>query len=368
MRFVSTAAIVEKLELARNVPSERPDGAPLLRAGTVVSPELAARAAASGICGIWVEDELGREITPPPEFPADVVGSALHAARRAFDAAPAAIAAGRELDNTLVRALQQAAGDLADAVLEYPADECPFSDIAVRRATPQWHAVRVALLGTFVGRRALSKSGWIDYQGVQRFDALDERLSTLALGLLVHDIGVPPWSAHGSGPTACMELESEQDVEHLNRGVSLFAAESTHAAMRVVIQSHHERWGGQGYPERKCRDATAVNARIAAIADVYDALIATGAGREPLPVHAAVGRIEQGAGADFDPSLVAHFQALMPPYPVGHELTLPDLRSAVVVALPPGDALRPTVRVHSESAPSVELVADLTTQPSRAAA
>ena len=54
MRFVSTAAVVDKLELARNVPSERPDGAPLLRAGTVVSPELAARAAASGICGIWV--------------------------------------------------------------------------------------------------------------------------------------------------------------------------------------------------------------------------------------------------------------------------------------------------------------------------
>jgi HD-GYP domain-containing protein (c-di-GMP phosphodiesterase class II) len=359
MRFVPIDRVDQQIVLARGVPSERPDGVPLLRAGASVSSTLALRVAAAGVRGIWADDELGREIVPPPEFPADVIGIALHAVTRALEAAPGAIAAQRELDDKIVRGLQEAAGELADAVLSYPAEDCPISDVPVARATAPWHAVRVALLGAFIGRRALSKSGWIDYQGVQRFDGLDERLSTLAMGLLVHDIAVA--SAPGSAPelSGYMTLESEQDVEHVSAGVALFAPTSTPAALRAAIQSHHERWDGCGYPQHKCRDATAVNARIAAIADAFDSLVATGDGRLPLPVHAAVRAIDQGGGTRFDPLLVAHFAALVPPYPVGHELRLPDGRAAVVAQLPSGDRLRPTVRLRSAAGTIVELVADL---------
>ncbi len=369
MRFVSIDSVTDEVVLARNVPSERPDGAALLRAGTKVNPSIAARLAGSGIRGAWIDDELGLEITPPPEFPADVIGIALQATRRALEAAPVAIGARRELDIKLVRSLQDAAGEIADAVLAYPANECPVADFAVAVATAPWHAVRVAVLGTFIGRRELVKSGWIDYQGVQRFDGFDERLSALAMGLLVHDIGVPPWAAGLGTHVGCMAPESEQDPDHVHRGASLFAAESTAAAMRVAIRSHHERWDGQGFPDRKCRDATAINARIAAIADAYDGMIATGVERRSLPGHGAVQSIERGSATRFDPSLVAHFKALVPPHPVGHEVHVPDGRVGVVVKLPHGDRLHPTVRLRSASGPIVEFVADMTAgEPSAAAA
>lgn len=355
MRFLAIDRVAGDVVLARSVPSGRPDGIPLLRAGATVGAGLASRIAASGVNAIWIDDAIGRGIEPPPEFPADVIGIAHHAATAALEAAPRALAAGRELDARFMRELQDAAGEFAEAVLSYPGELCPISDFAVGRATAPWHAVRVALLGAFIGRRALTKTGWIDYQGVQRFDGLEERLSTLILGLLVHDSGAP--AVDGDG--ACMAPESEQTPEHVASGLALFAAESAPMAMRAAIQSHHERWDGAGYPDRKVRDTAALNSRIAAIADAFDALVATGGGRMPLPPHAAVRTITQAAGAQFDPALVAHFEALVMPYPVGHELVLPDGRSAVVVALPVGDRFRPTVRLQVDSGPIVELVADL---------
>ena len=123
------------------------------------------------------------------------------------------------------------------------------------------------LLGTFIGHRALAQRGWTDFQGVQRFDQFDERLSTLAFGLLVHDIGLA--ASAGAG---CMGAENVQRAEHISRGSALFPAAGTPAAARSVIHGHHERWDGIGYPERKRQDAIQPNARIAAIADAYDAL------------------------------------------------------------------------------------------------
>jgi HD-GYP domain-containing protein (c-di-GMP phosphodiesterase class II) len=165
-----------------------------------------------------------------------------------------------------------------------------------------------------------------------------------------------------------MIAESDQPVEHVRLGAALFPARNTHAVVRIVIHSHHERWDGLGYPQRKHHDATALNARIAAIADAYDAMIAAGDDRQPLANHAAAALIAAGAGLRFDPELVAHFSALVAPYPLGHEVTLPDGRDGVVAKLPRGDRLHPTVRLRSASGPIVELVADMAGEQASAAA
>jgi hypothetical protein len=368
MRFVALEQIGDGMALARNLPSDRADGAPLLRAGMTLTDQLASRLAAAGFTGVWVDDELSAEITPAPEFPVDVIGMALHAAAGALDAAPSALGTGRELDPRIVRKLHDAAADIADAVLEYPADQSPISDLPVATATAPWHAVRVALLGTFIGRRVLEQGGWLDYQGVKRFDSLDERLSTLALGLLVHDIGVPAPATRQDATGVCMTAEVDQPVAHVTVGTALFPAESTPAGMRVVIHGHHERWDGLGYPERKHRDAIALNARVAAVADAYDAMTATGEGRLPLSTSAALRQIEVGAGSWFDPALAKQLLALIPPHPVGHELILPDGRHAVVAALARGGRLAPTARLRSELGSIVELVANMALPGSSAAA
>jgi hypothetical protein len=97
-------------------------------------------------------------------------------------------------------------------------------------------------------------------------------------------------------------------------------------------------------------------------------MIAAGDDRQPLANHAAAALIAAGAGLRFDPELVAHFSALVAPYPLGHEVTLPDGRDGVVAKLPRGDRLHPTVRLRSASGPIVELVADMAGEQASAAA
>jgi hypothetical protein len=63
--------------------------------------------------------------------------------------------------------------------------------------------------------------------------------------------------------------------------------------------------------------------------------------------HVGVGIVRQGAGTQFCSEVVRHFRAVVMPYPVGHEVVLPDGRRGVVAAVDPLDPDRPTVRVRS---------------------
>jgi HD-GYP domain-containing protein (c-di-GMP phosphodiesterase class II) len=55
--------------------------------------------------------------------------------------------------------------------------------------------------------------------------------------------------------------------------------------------------------------------------------------------------IVEGAGTQFCPDVVRHFRTVVFPYPVGHEVTLPDGRVGVVAGVDPADPDRPLVRV-----------------------
>ena len=74
-----------------------------------------------------------------------------------------------------------------------------------------------------------------------------------------------------------------------------------------IINGHHERWDGSGYPLGLSGANIPLSARIVAIADVYDALTSERTYRRALPHENAVSLIVQGSGTLFDPHLVAVF-------------------------------------------------------------
>jgi putative two-component system response regulator len=76
-----------------------------------------------------------------------------------------------------------------------------------------------------------------------------------------------------------------------------------------VARSHHERWDGSGYPERLRGDAIPLSARIVAVADVYDALTSNRCYRSALQHEEVVRTIREGSGRQFDPAVVAAFEA-----------------------------------------------------------
>ena len=81
---------------------------------------------------------------------------------------------------------------------------------------------------------------------------------------------------------------------------------------RQIALSHHEKWDGSGYPEGLAGEGIPLVGRIAALADVFDALTSVRPYKEAWPVERAVAFIEENRGKHFDPRLVDLFVQRLP--------------------------------------------------------
>lgn len=79
-----------------------------------------------------------------------------------------------------------------------------------------------------------------------------------------------------------------------------------------IALSHHEKWDGSGYPRGLAGEAIPIEARIVALADVFDALTARRPYKEPWSLQDTLAHIQAQAGQHFDPVLVPLFVALLP--------------------------------------------------------
>ena len=70
---------------------------------------------------------------------------------------------------------------------------------------------------------------------------------------------------------------------------------------------HHEKWDGTGYPSGIKGDAIPLSARIMAVADVFDALVAERVYKKPFTYERAMSIITEGSGKHFDPMVVDAF-------------------------------------------------------------
>ncbi len=70
-----------------------------------------------------------------------------------------------------------------------------------------------------------------------------------------------------------------------------------------IARYHHERWDGKGYPEGLVGETIPLEARIMAVADVYDALVNKRIYKEPMGFDQAARIMEEGMGTQFDPNM-----------------------------------------------------------------
>ncbi len=138
-----------------------------------------------------------------------------------------------------------------------------------------------------------------------------ESIETVRLGSLLHDAGkllVAPGILE-----KCGELSREEWEElagHTEVGVELAdRAGASHGACEIVLH-HHERYDGQGYPDRLLSSAIPWLVRIVTVMDVFDALTSPIAHREPLSIDAARAFIARRAGAQFCPLVVSGLLSL----------------------------------------------------------
>ncbi|MBR5357725.1 MAG: HD domain-containing protein [Clostridiales bacterium] len=79
-----------------------------------------------------------------------------------------------------------------------------------------------------------------------------------------------------------------------------------------VAHYHHEKYNGKGYPDGLKGKNIPLEARIMALADVFDALASERAYKKPMPYDQCFKLIEEEAGTHFDPKLVDVFLKLRP--------------------------------------------------------
>ena len=102
---------------------------------------------------------------------------------------------------------------------------------------------------------------------------------------------------------AIMQTHAEKSallVESILKGVE--EEHFVRVAMNVA-KYHHEKWNGSGYPEHLKGDAIPLEARIMAIADVYDALVSKRCYKEAMSFEKAFQVMEESMGSHFDPQM-----------------------------------------------------------------
>jgi putative nucleotidyltransferase with HDIG domain len=150
------------------------------------------------------------------------------------------------------------------------------------------------------------------------------RLRNLEFGALLHDVGkiaIPKAIINKSGALdpaewTIIKTHTVEGQRMLDR-VGGFMRE-----VGTIVRSHHERWGGDGYPDGLAAEAIPLEARIIAVCDSWNAMRTTRSYRTAMGFAEAEAELRHHSGTQFDPVCVRALLAV-----VEHER-------------PPGDALR----------------------------
>jgi HD-GYP domain-containing protein (c-di-GMP phosphodiesterase class II) len=366
VRLIPSRKIRDGVELARDIVAGPPGTAPLLRAGVKLSARYADLLPKAGVGSVWIEDELGADIDIAEPLTPETRAKVHKGVSGALTAANSALRSGSGMPREVVESLGSVADSMVNDLLDCPEAALALDDLNAFDDYTHKHSVQVTLLGLLIARRAWQTDGWTDYRGRRRTDRLEDRLRKLGLGLLVHDVGklaVPPEILNKPGRLTDPEMEIMKT--HAMAGVELLRPADLSPLSLSVVRDHHERLDGSGYPNALFGAQVQEFPRIAAVADVYDAVTSERVYKPAAPPHVGVKVIRAGSGTQFCPNVVRHFRAVVMPYPVGHELTLPDGRVGVVSAVSIDDPDSPTVRVLG-SAGVEEHVVDMTTEPAAA--
>ena len=323
MRFVPIEQVIPGQRLARSV--HREDGSLLVRAGKPLTAYEIRRLAAMGFPGVYVADP-GEEDLSAPELISETTRAAAvahlwHAYRM--------LEQGRRLD--VVR-LQDAVDNIVDEILAEPRVLMGLADLRSHDTYTFGHSVDVCALSVAIGRA---------------MEMPPQQLRVLGLGALLHDIGkigVPAEILRKPGRLTAEEWRYIEEHPRLGFDILRRYHEVPVPAAHVAYQ-HHERLDGSGYPRGLAGDQLHPYGRIAAVADVFDAMCAPRTYRPSFPVHAVLAFLQENSGTLFDATAVSCLARVVAPYPLGTTVRLSTGETGVVVALVPENGRLPTVRI-----------------------
>ncbi len=165
-----------------------------------------------------------------------------------------------------------------------------MSALDARDRETEGHSVRVSRLACTIARE---------------LGLPEKQIKALERGALLHDIGkigITDTILHK--PDKLTEDEWKIMRVHPDIGARIVEGIPFLQETVAVIRYHHERWDGSGYPVGKSGKEIPTQARIFAVADVFDALTSKRKYREKSSAEDALKFMEENAGVLFDPDII----------------------------------------------------------------
>ncbi len=139
-----------------------------------------------------------------------------------------------------------------------------------------------------------------------------EEIETIASAALLHDLGKVGMADDILFSSKRLTPNERKGAErHAEIGAMLLSKFPMFGKGADLVQHHHERFDGQGYPDGLKGEDIPIGARIIAVADSYQAMIEERAYRPALPVEQALQELKDKSGSQFDPQVVQAFLGIV---------------------------------------------------------
>ena len=151
------------------------------------------------------------------------------------------------------------------------------------------HSDRVAQYSVLIGKK---------------LNLSDDDLRLLQLGGLFHDIGkigVPDEILKKN--TKLTDDEYSEIKNHPSIGSHILSSATIFKDIIPIVKHHHEKYDGTGYPGRLAGNDIPYLARIAAVADSFDAMTSRRVYRDSLPIDVVINEFKRCRGTQFDPDI-----------------------------------------------------------------
>jgi putative nucleotidyltransferase with HDIG domain len=248
------------------------------------------------LASIWIAHQLSEPIKR--------LSSSLHrmATSRQFDAKLPLTGSSRELD-TLTETFNALMASVASAEAETEAAytaaiRALATALDARDPYTAGHSERVSVLSFAIGR-TLNLSA--------------DDLEVVRLGALLHDIGkigVPDDVLRK--PSALTPSEYDVIKQHTVLGARILRTVPFLSRHIPIVELHHERPDGNGYPHGLLGDDIPLAARIVHVADAYDAMTNARAYRPGRPSHEALSELWNASGTEFHAEVVSALATALP--------------------------------------------------------
>ena len=326
MQRVSVGFLEAGMVAARNVHSA--EGRLLVTKETVLSEAMVANIQKTSLGSIYVRNPLFQDIEAEEVVTEDN-------RRKAVMALKSAVTAYQKTKVLDIQPLKKVLRELVVEIIRNRDSMIHQLDMRTYQDYIYAHSVNTCVLSVLIAVN-------LDYP--------EGKLTDLALGTMLHDIGMmmlPDALLMKMGNLT--PEESKQVQQHPEDGFNILrTVREIPITVAHIAYQHHERVDGKGYPRNLTADKILEVAKVAAVADTFDALVSDRPYRKGMVPHEAYEVMMALADSYVDRDILHLFLTHVAIYPVGSVVQLDNGQHGVVTKVLPRLQTRPQVRLLTD--------------------